>query len=430
VLSADRHQIAWSPQVPHWLDVAAFNERLAEAQRAGTASPAGALALAAAVALAGDELLAGFGLPDSPAFEEWLFFQREAIGQQLAGALESLARWHRDQGAYGEAIGHARRRLALDPLHEPAQRELMRLYALAGQHTAALRQYEACARLLDQELGLAPEPETEALYAAIKARRFPEPADEPRAPAPPAAPAAPRPRPGSNLPPPLGGFVGRERDLADIIRRLTDPACRLLTLVGPGGIGKTRLALRAARTLASEWAEAAASGGADDAFADGVLFVPLASLAHGDELPGAIAAAARLEGHGAVPPRQQLLDHLRERQMLIVLDNFEQLLDPAPGGAEPAARFVAELLLAAPGLRLLVTSREALNLQDEWFHAVGGLSFPAEADDTASLAALARFDAVRLLEQHARRIRAPGGHGAPYPGRPQRLPGRLQRRGR
>ncbi len=411
VLSADRQQIAWSPQVPYWLDVAAFNEHLAEAERAGPASPAGANALAAAVALAGDELLAGFSLPDSPAFDEWLFFQREAISQQLAGALQRLARWHGDQGDYGQAIGYARRWLALDQLHEPAQRELMRLYARSGQYTAALRQYEACARLLEQELGLTPEPETEELYAAIKARRFPEPSAEPRVPpVAPAAiartPAAAERRPVSNLPPPLGGFIGRERELADIIRRLTDPACRLLTLVGPGGIGKTRLALRVARTLASEWADAATPDGARGPFADGILFVPLASLTHADQLAGAIAAAAGLDGPGALPPREQLFDYLRERQMLIVLDNFEHLLDPAPGGAEPAALFISELLLAAPGLRLLVTSREALNLQDEWFHAVAGLSFPTEDDDAAPLATLARYDAVRLLEQHARRIRS------------------------
>ena len=131
------------------------------------------------------------------------------------------------------ALEYARRWLQLDGLHEPAQREVMRLYAYSGQHAAALRQYQECVRLLDAELGAAPEPETTTLYEAIKVRRV-------AAPTPAALPApavaavadirtvdqpAPEPRPTPalpSLPPPAAGFVGRQRELADIIRRLTD----------------------------------------------------------------------------------------------------------------------------------------------------------------------------------------------------------------
>ncbi|MBC8075420.1 MAG: tetratricopeptide repeat protein, partial [Chloroflexales bacterium] len=184
--------------------------------------------------------------------------------------------------------------------------------------------------------------------------------------------------------------VGRQREQADIIRRLTDPACRLLTLTGPGGIGKTRLAIQVAQMVANEWA-------GDEAIADGVLFVPLVAVSTASGLVSALAAAARFDFYPGVPPQQQLISYFSAKRMLVVLDNFEQLLEEA--------NFVAELIAAAPGLRLLVTSREALNLHEEWFHPLDGLSFPVAGDDSAAVAELARFDAVRLFDQHARRVR-------------------------
>ena len=134
--------------------------------------------------------MAGFGLPDSPAFDEWQFFETESLRQQLAQALQRLIGWHARQREYGDAIAYARRWLALDSLHEPAQRELMRLYALAGQQAAALRQYQECVRLLEQELGLEPEPETTELNEAIRTRRFPAEPEPPTSPLSGDAPAA------------------------------------------------------------------------------------------------------------------------------------------------------------------------------------------------------------------------------------------------
>jgi predicted ATPase/DNA-binding SARP family transcriptional activator len=401
ILIANRLQVSRSGQAECWLDVAAFQAQLAIPKQHGHSSDELCAACAAALTTAGqlytDDFMAGFNLPDSPAFDEWQFFQRELLRQQLATALQSLITWQSKSGAYGAALEYARRWLQLDGLHEPAQREVMRLYAYAGQHAAALRQYQECVRLLDAELGAEPEPETMALYEAIKARRVTAPAitvlPAPAADMHTVAPVAPElhPTPALHtLPPPAAGFVGRQRELADIIRRLTDPSCRLLTLAGPGGIGKTQLAIRAAQTLAEGWAD-------DAALADGVRFVPLTAVTTASGLVSALAAAAQLDFYPNVPPHQQLLDYFRAKRMLLVLDNFEQLIDEAA--------FVGELLATAPGLRLLITSRVALNLHQEWFHPVDGLSFPTEDDDISSIAQLARYDAVRLFEQHARRVR-------------------------
>jgi len=347
---------------------------------AGQLCPECAAALTEAARLAGDDFLAGFELPDSQAFDEWLFFQRDRLRQQLAEALQALVGWHAATADYSAGIECARRWVALDPLHEPARRELMRLYAWAGQPSAAQRQYAETARLLDEELGAAPEPETTELYEAIKARRLAPPVDGTPGRPGPAAVERPRDdalaRPAGHDLPRIAGFVGRQRELADIVRLLTDPSCRLLTLAGPGGIGKTRLALQAAQILADGW-----SGGG--ALPDGVLFVPLEAVGGASGLVSALAAAARLGLFPGAPAQQQVLDHFRDKQMLVVLDNFEQLID--------AAGFVGELLAAAPHLRVLVTSRVALSLRDEWFYPIDGLSFPGADDERDSLAQLSRF---------------------------------------
>jgi predicted ATPase len=163
----------------------------------------------------------------------------------------------------------------------------------------------------------------------------------------------------------LTPFIGRQRELAEIAALLADPACRLLTLAGPGGIGKTRLALEAANPTLNP--SPLHGEGLEKRFPHGVHFVPLQPVADAALLPIAIANAIGIQFFGADEPRVQLLDYLQNRQMLLILDNFEHLLD--------AVDFVVEML-AAPGVRLLVTSRAALNVQAEWRYAIGGLEIP------------------------------------------------------
>ncbi len=149
----------------------------------------------------------------------------------------------------------------------------------------------------------------------------------------------------TNLPVPATPLVGREAELATLAQLLRDPQCRLLTLVGPGGIGKTRLAIEVATAQL-------------EAFGDGVCFVSLASLNSPEFIVPAAAAALGFSFYGPTDPRTQLLNYLREKEMLLVLDNIEHLLD----GVE----LLADILQHAPSLKLLVTSRERLNLLGEW----------------------------------------------------------------
>lgn len=174
-------------------------------------------------------------------------------------------------------------------------------------------------------------------------------------------------------------FVGREYELEAIEQYFKDPSCRLLTLVGPGGIGKTRLALEAAQRISM--------------FA-GVQVVYLQALTSPEFIITTIAETLGLHFYPGSEPHQQLLDYLSQSSMLLVLDNFEHLLD----GAE----LLTDILEAAPDMWLLVTSRERLNLREEWVLDVSGLPYPSRETDTH----IKEFDAIRLFVQHARKAKS------------------------
>lgn len=193
-----------------------------------------------------------------------------------------------------------------------------------------------------------------------------------------------RPKPDStqiyNLSRPLTTFIGRSREIGQVKALLLDPACRLLTLAGPGGVGKTRLAI-----------QAAVAG----SFTHGAGFVALQSVKSADFLVSAIADALNVPLAGQSDPLVQLLHHLRDKELLLLLDNFEQLL--GLGGR----RLLLRLLQAAPQVKLLVTSREALNLQGEWLYPLAGLAVPTgqRPEDWQT------YDAVRLFGERAGRVR-------------------------
>jgi DNA-binding SARP family transcriptional activator len=184
-LVVDRESVGTDPEADVWLDVAQFRGLLGAWQGHGhpesEVCPECLVALGEAVDLYRGDLLTGFSLRDSPAFDEWQFFQTESLRQELASALERLVRGHSALRNYEMAIVYARRWLALDPLHEPVHRCLMQLYAWSGQRSAALRQYGECARILAEELGVSPEEETSQLYKTIKAKRDLPPPEGPRA---------------------------------------------------------------------------------------------------------------------------------------------------------------------------------------------------------------------------------------------------------
>jgi predicted ATPase/DNA-binding SARP family transcriptional activator len=425
VLDATQETVGLHPATTIWLDAVTFQQDLAESlpphSPVDSLIAANVTRLVEIADLYTDDFLAGFTLPDCPAFDDWQFFQREELRRSYATLLQQLTHTHETQGNLEEAARYARRWLQLDPLEEAVHRRLMALYAQAGQPAAALRQYEECVRLLAQELEVEPEEETTALYEAIRTRRFQQNqgvgnrewgvgGTTPHSLLP--TPHSPLPTPHSPLPAQTTPFVGRDQELAEIVRRLCDPACRLLTLVGPGGIGKTRLAIEAARSLTEPAAQElppnresrpmvveaphSALRGALRAphFADGVLFVPLQTVSEADGLVTGISEALGIRFLGEGSPRGQLLDSLRPKRLLVVLDSFEHLLADSD--------LVADILACSHGIKILITSREALDLQEAWFHPVAGMRFPKERVGDGG--AFTDYDAVNLFVQRARHV--------------------------
>jgi predicted ATPase/DNA-binding SARP family transcriptional activator len=332
--------------------------------------------LQSAVALYTGDLLSGFTIPDSPPFDEWLFFEAESLRQDLGRALHRLAQMYRARGEPEDAIPYARRWLALDPLHEPAQRMLMSLYAEAGQHAAAMRQYEECKRVLGEELGMEPEKETTHLYLLIRNRQIgPQSAIENLV----QEPILTHPV----LPVELTAFVGRQQERQAIAGLLKKPSCWLLTLTGPGGIGKTRLALRVARELTPD-------------FPGGIYWVELDALHDAALVLPAIARKIEVREEAEGDLLTPVISALRARgKALLLLDNFEHVLDAAP--------LLSQIHCAAPQVAFLATSRERLHLYGEQEYPITPLGLPVLSQDGTydSIYDLAENEAVALFVQQA-----------------------------
>jgi serine/threonine protein kinase/predicted ATPase/DNA-binding SARP family transcriptional activator len=706
-LQIERDKVQVKPEANWFVDTIQFETLLHQAEEHGHYRPGNEIKsiceqcqslLESAANLYTGDFMAGFTLSDSPGFDDWQFYQNERLRGQLVGVLGQLIQWRIAQGAYEEAIEHARRWLGLDTLHEPAQRLVMQLYAWIGQPSSALRQYNLLVELLDKELGVEPEPETTALYEAIRTRRVspPEQVKQNHPISPPQGSADHKfTDPGSEgdpayleasrryIPETLlakGGFgevyqgrdqltgkkvaikrlldqlvkqkpemlerfmrerealsrlshpnivpmldffeqngeynlvmeyisggslreriekgpelsfeqsldvaieladalsrahhlnilhrdikpenilldaaghprlidfglalldaqnkrltqagmligsptymspealkgqeldarsdiwsfgillyemlagkppfvadhfhalmqqimhqdlpslreycpdipedlekliaemlekerekrlpsmrqvaavlesirsrekrikdptidqseitpvnitpglfipqtgirllelplqptplIGREKELLQLHDLLMNPDCRLVTLVGTGGIGKTRLAIEVAARTA-------------EALPNGAVFVPLAAITEVENILQAIASALHIRYSPGVDPKIQLFRRLSEQKMLLVLDNFEQLL--------PASDLLANMLAAAPNLRLIVTSRERLNIIEEWIYEVQGLPFPKAGEPISGGIGswLVNFSAVQLFVERARRV--------------------------
>jgi predicted ATPase/Tfp pilus assembly protein PilF len=376
------------------LDVTEFSSLLtacaAHAHRHAESCAACAQRREQAVALYRGAFLDKFHVGDSDLFEEWTTLVREPLHQQAMDALAALVVYHERHGNYAQALHYSERQLELDPWREEAYRQMMRILALNGQRSAALHRYERCRTMLDTELGVAPAAETTALYEQIRAAELDGPVKADYL----ALPTKRR----HSLPLQPTPFIGRQPELAALADLIADPQCRLITLLGPGGTGKSRLALQAASDEG-------------EAFADGTTYVSLAPLNAAAFIVPTVAAAldVTLAGHAA--PQTELLHVLRQKELLLVFDNFEHLLapltpSPVANGNGSATELLTAILQQAPGVTMLATSRERLNVQGEWVFDVGGLETPAEPYRAGEeqTAAFEAYSAVALFLQTARRV--------------------------
>ncbi len=361
-LTVERERVALRPQTDLQVDVRRFSELLAQVashgHSAGRLCDGCLAALAEAADIYRGDFLAGFTHRGSAEFDTWQSLTAENLRLELAGVLEKLATGLADRRQFDQAWPYARRWLALDPLDEAGHRLLMQLYAWAGDRTAVARQYEQCGKVLAAELGIKPAPETTALYRVLVHA------------APTAIPASVPPL--QNLPADVTPFIGREATRSQVAELLADPACRLLTILGPGGIGKTRLAIQAARDTIAD-------------FPHGVHFVDLAPLSSNEFLSSAILRSLDVSGRSVGEPDRHLLDFVRDKTLLLLLDNYEHLLGTGDPKQGDGSLLLSELLAAAPQLKLLVTSRARLNVTGEWLLPLEGLAVPPEAGHVSAL---------------------------------------------
>lgn len=332
--------------------------------------------LSEAAALYSGELLAGLSIGDAPAFEQWEITRREELGRRVLTLLYRLADAFEQLGDLGRALLFAQRQLVLDPYREEAHRQVIRFYALQGERTAALAHFERARRQLADDLGVEPDPATLDLVEQVRTGEVAKAGYLP------AKPYLSHPL-LYHFPTRFSPFYGRAVEIGRLVSRLIDPGgtdvpaerlheppARLITLIAPGGMGKTRLAIATAEVV-----------GEQPGYPDGIYFVSLAKTATADLLPSALAGAFNINLGGAADPAEQLAAVLRPMRVLLILDNFEHLLD--------GIDLLLRLLESAPGLRLLVTSRQALNVRIEERFVLGGLE--EEAAITLFIGAAARM---------------------------------------
>jgi predicted ATPase/DNA-binding SARP family transcriptional activator len=358
---ADAQTLQWRSDAPFRLDVAEFEQALKAADAAAQQGDTSAsrVALEQAIALYHGDLLPS-------CYDDWIVPERERLRQAFTAALERLLLLLERAGQPREAIAYAERLLRHDPLREETYRALMRLHAACGDRAGAVRVYQTCATVLERELAVEPSAATREAYEQVLRVDVQ------------ARPMLPPQPSNTNLPVPLTSFVGREAQMAEVIHLLQ--TTRLLTLTGPGGCGKTRLALETATNLL-------------DNYPDGVWWVELAALSDAALVPQSVATALGVREQAGRALTEALVDYLRTKQLLLLLDNCEHLV-------EACAHLVEQWLSECPHLRILATSREALRVGGETTWLVPSLSLP-EAQPPSTVEELMRCEAIRLFIERA-----------------------------
>jgi predicted ATPase/DNA-binding SARP family transcriptional activator len=357
LLTIDGNQVVLCPGRVVEVDAVEFEHRAADAL---AADDAGLLAEV-------DGLYAGDLLPELP-YADWAAERRTGLREAHHDVLVRLAETQARDGSIEASQLVLKRVLVQDPVHEGAVRASMRLLAKAGRRSAALERYEALRDGLLETYGTDPDDQSRRLFRDLLT------AQETTG------------SPSGRLPLPATSFVGRERELRDVGELIRGG--RLVTLTGPGGCGKTRLAVEAAR----------AGGGPQ---AQGVWFVDLGALSDGDLVPDVVADALELTPGVGPAPLRSLAHQLRSWRALIVLDTCEHLLTAC-------AQLADTLLAECPGVHLLATSREPLHASGEASFRVPSLSLPPAGEgrtEAVSAERVARFAAVQLFVDRARQVR-------------------------
>lgn len=356
-LYSDAQSVQWVSDSRFTLDVDEFNKAVASADEIN--------GLIFAANLYQGELL-------SDCYDDWILTEREHLQQKYHLVLDQLITLLEEQRDYRSAIHYAQRLLRSDPLREETYRQLIHLYFMSGNRTGAIRAYHTCVRVLKCELDVDPSAETEQFFKEAQ-KSF-------------AKPSLPNSSKLKNhhLPVYLTSFIGREGELNQLKLMLSRREAhtykaRLITLLGPGGCGKTRLAVQLAGNVRNE-------------YRDGVWFIDIATLSSPDFLLNAIASALDLQEHPEANLLLAIKQYLEAKECLLFFDNCESM-------TSACTTVIQSLIVDCPELQVLVTSREKLNLDGEITWQVAPLSLPEGKD--ATMGTIARSDAGRLFIERA-----------------------------
>lgn len=392
--STNRQSIGLAQSSKIWVDVLEFNRLLAPCQGVPTSDKLCNQWLfngIKAIHLYQGDFLTGFTLSDCPEWDTWQWAQTEQLRRNFGFVLEKVARMYMLQQNPETAIPYAQRWLLLNNLHEPAHRLLMMLYHQNGERANFLHQYQICKHILHEELNIEPETETTDLYLRL-CHEENEPTRWNQATS--VNKESPDEEVGSSI---LVGsaffpripmlhtpFIGRQLEIDTLANALTDTSCRLITITGIGGVGKTRLILEAAMAY-------------KDLFSDGVYFIPLAAVSSSMLINSVIARAMNFTFQGSTSPEIQLQNYLQSKHILLLLDSFEHLLQ---GGTQ----LVTTLLSRTSHLKLLIASQECLHIPEERLLRIQGLVYPT-ITEKPSLEEISSYSAVQLFLATAQRIR-------------------------
>lgn len=358
-LITNRQSIQINPDADYYADIHAFTSLIDNDPEK-------------AIGLYRGDFLSGFYLADSETFEGWANNQRELYRRQALAAMERVTAVSIQNANYEQAIKLAQRQLEIDNLRERSHRQLMEAWAKNGRRREALSHYQKLQQLLQDELAIDPSQETQSLIEIIRTDNLSE--SKPSSDQESIFLSNTSTQPKHNLPRRLTSFIGRERELATITRLIRDN--HLVMLTGVGGIGKTNLSLQAGQQMLDE-------------FPDGVWLVELAPIADPEMVTQTTAHALGLRPASDRPILEVLLDFLKDKESLIILDNCEHVI-------HTAADLVKTLLQACPDITILTSSREALGVPGEMIYQVPSLIVP-RATQQIRIDEWERFDALRLF---------------------------------
>jgi DNA-binding SARP family transcriptional activator/predicted ATPase len=332
--------VAFDHTLPYWTDAFLFAQEMP-----AFLNPPNPTKIQNLLALYRGDFLTGFTISESRGFEEWVTMWRERLHRLAEQGYAAVVQHTLDTASYSQGIELAERWVGINPLNETAHSQLMQLYLRAGHKHLALGQYEKCRHILHTELHIVPTTTTQNLAQKAREQPFPPPTKLPNYPTP---------------------FIGRNQLTSQLTNQLIKQTAtnQLTTLLGMGGSGKSRLAVETANHIAKQHA---------GRFLDGIFFLNLVNVGDAEAFANNLATFFDLKLAGSRSAWLQLHEFLSDKEMLLILDNFEQLL-----GHTIILNFLGELLDAKTTSRILVTSRDALGVNNEVLIPVGGLDFPQE----------------------------------------------------